>query len=260
MTRYVTASTVERLRAELSDRERAVVITLRRVRVATAEHLTRLHGLGITQRHMRRLLAGLTEKRLIARIERQVGGRRAGSSGWVYALDVAGQRILDSPRTRRRPWTPGQRFVAHALAVTDLYVRLVEAERAGTLEVIEFTTEPDCWRTFTGPGGGRSVLKPDAHAVVGIGEYADHYFLEVDRGTVSRSTLTRQAASYVEYWRSGVEQERAGVFPQVMWVVPDEARKEVVAEVFATQPTEAWQLFGVVTEAAALRVMGGGKP
>lgn len=260
MTPYVTASRIERLQRELTDRERTVLVTLRRVRVATAGHLTRLHGLGITERHMRRLLAGLTDRRLIARLERTVGGKKAGSSGWVYALDVAGQRLLEAPRTRRRPWTPGQRFLAHTLAVTDLYVRLVEAERAEMLELIEFTTEPACWRTFTGSGGGRAVLKPDAYAVVGVGEYADHYFLEVDRGTVSAATLIRQAGVYVDYWHSGREQERAGVFPQVLWVVPDEARKAVVAEALARQPAETWELFGVVTVSAAVRMMSGGTP
>ena len=46
---------------------------------------------------------------------------------------------------------PGLAFVRHTLAVTELYVRLREAERAGTLELLEFEPEPECWRSYPLP-------------------------------------------------------------------------------------------------------------
>ncbi len=42
----------------------------------------------------RRVLARLTELGVLARLERRIGGLRAGSSGYVYYLGPAGQRLV----------------------------------------------------------------------------------------------------------------------------------------------------------------------
>jgi hypothetical protein len=59
---------------------------------------------------------------LISRLDRVVGGRRSGSAGFVYALDVAGQRTLERVTASpvRRPTTPGAPFVRHVLAVSEI--------------------------------------------------------------------------------------------------------------------------------------------
>ena len=148
---YLTARRILELDASLSDRERQVIATLRQVRVATAAQLERLHFADVTRRQSRKVLASLKDRRLVARLPRIVGGRRAGSAGYVYTLDVAGLR-LTLPATSRtvRPWPIGSAFLAHSLDVTALYVRLVDQERAGRLVVQAFATEPAAWRTFYG--------------------------------------------------------------------------------------------------------------
>jgi hypothetical protein len=134
------------------------------------------------------------------------------------------------------------------------------AERAGTFERMTFTAEPACWRTFFGPGGGRLTLKPDAYVRLQLGRYEDHWFVEVDRSTESRSTLARKADSYRAYWQSGTEQARTGVFPRVIFLVPDDARREVITEVLSRQPAEVWPLFVVARadEAATRLAQGAG--
>lgn len=263
--RRISSRRLAEVAAALTPTDRAVLDSLRRVRLATGEQLTRLHfaDRSSAARQARRRLARLVERRLVARLDRRIGGVRAGSSGFVYALDVAGQRLLDAetpPRWPRRPWTPGLPFLAHSLAVTDLYVGLVDAERSGLVDVLDFTTEPACWRSFTDPLGGAAVVKPDAFVCLGVGEFEDRWFIEVDRATEAPSTLARKADVYTAYWQSGGEQASHGVFPRVLWVVPDEARKTVVVDVLARQPAEAWALFQVVTTDAAVRVLTGGSP
>lgn len=189
-----------------------------------------------------------------------VGGVRAGSAGFVYRLDVAGQRLVnrESDRRPQRPWNVGTMFLAHTLAVTELYVRLVEADRAGELELVDFATEPRCWRSFSGIGGARTVLKPDALISLRLGRFEDRWFVEVDRGTEATTTLARKCERYRQYWQSGVEQVRTGVFPRVLWLVPDERRYAALVDVLGRQPAESWQLFAVAREAEAVTRMARG--
>ena len=243
---YVTARRLADLSGSLSPRDRDVLTTLRRVRVASGQHLERLHFTDVTRRQTRSVLASLVARRLVSRLPRVVGGVRAGSAGYVYALDVAGLRLLQLGQPRpQRPWSIGQTFLAHSLAVTQLYVELVEADRTGGLRLVEFATEPACWRWFSGPGGGRVALKPDGFAVVRLGGFEDTWFLEVDRATESMPTISRKADAYRQYWQSGTEQAHGGVFPVVLWLVPDARRQAAFVDALGRQPADAWQLFQV---------------
>ena len=137
-------------------------------------------------------------------------------------------------------------------------MRLVESERERELVLRGFVTEPHSWRSFHGPGGGRLVLKPDAYVHVGVNGFDDHWFCEVDRGTESPNTLARKCSLYRAYWSSGREQARSGVFPRVLFLVPDERRHEVVVDVFGKQPPESWALFAVAQFDNAVRRMEAG--
>ncbi len=241
---YVTARRLTSLERSLFERDRQVLATLARVRVATAHQLYQLHFEGVTRRQGRASLASLADRRLITRLPRVVGGVRAGSTGYVYTLDVAGQRLMRPDHDRsQRPWSVGRAFLDHSLAVTEVYVQLALAQRDGRLRLADFSTEPTCWRRFHGQGGVRLVLKPDAAARLVLGQYEDRWFLEVDRGTESSTAIARKCELYRRYWQAGVEQARMGVFPKVLWLVPDERRHAVVVDVLGRQPAEAWPLF-----------------
>lgn len=260
MTRcYVTTNYLTKLARSLTDRDRLVLATLVRVRLAQSDQLERLHFGDVTRRQARQALAGMVARRLVRRLPRTVGGVRAGSAGYVYTLDSAGAR-LSAPQERhpRRPVTVGTAFLAHGLSVTELYVRLVEADRCGTLGPTEFTTEPACWRSFAGPGGGRVTLKPDAYLKVRLGQYEDQWFVEVDRSTESTATLRRKCDAYRRYWQTGAEQARSGVFPRVLFLVPDDKRYRTLVEVFGRQPADAWPLFTVARFDQAVEHIGRG--
>lgn len=263
---YATQRAVAELAQNLQPRDHEIVRSLLTTRVATQRQLQRLHFVSGTPlsnaRQCRRTLERLTELRVTARLDRRIGGARGGSSGFVYSLDVAGQRLSalassGNGRRRIRPWTPSQAFLAHALAVTELRVRLVELEREGRLELLEFAGEPAAWRYFFGRGGGRLALKPDAYVRIGRAGYEFFYFVEVDRGTSSKDSLRRKLDLYRQYWVSGREQARHGVFPLVLYLVPDEARKAILVDVVASQPTDAWELFQVGLLDDLGKVMGG---
>lgn len=253
--RYVTAGRLAHLERRLSARDRAIVDTLDRLRVATTDQLRRLHFAGLSPasaaRQAPRTLRRLTTYRVVVPLPRPIGGVRAGSRATVWSLDLAGQRLASAcgpaGGTRpRQPWTTGLPFVAHRLAVSECYVALTEASRAGSCDLLDFEAEPLSWRRYASPYGGWAHVKPDAFVRLAIGAYERGVFVEIDRATEATSTLARKLAAYRRYWEAGREQGRRGYFPQVVFSVPSEERKAALVEVCARQPSESWPLFRVV--------------
>ena len=263
MNGKVTSKRLHQLRASMSDDDWQIIGTLARVRVASSSQLVDLHLSHLTLRRAQRKLARLVDSRVLARLPRTVGGLQGGSSGHVYALDVAGQRLADLVRDGRvrRPWALGTQFLGHSLAITDVYMRLVLAERSGSLRLARFVGEPASWRSFFGPGGGRVTLKPDAYAVVTTGGYEDHWFLEVDLDTEHTPAIASKCGTYRGYWRSGYEEARTGVFPRVLWLVPTMRRVAVVQQVIQRQPAGAAELFDVARlDGVVERMLRGAAP
>jgi hypothetical protein len=245
----VSAAKAAQIVSSLSETDRSIIATLQTVRLATGKQLRRLHFKGDASgaRLGRRRLARLTEQRVLARLGRAIGGQRAGSDGFVYALDAVGQRLTAPERRRRwRPHTPGQPYLAHAIAVTECYVLLAEPIASHNTELLRFDGEPRAWRDFHGPGGSRLTLKPDAYIRVGVGEFEDRWFLEIDRATEEPARVRAKAQLYVRYRQTGREEARFGQpFPRVLWVVPDQRRVEQVTAALSQLDAEDWQLFGV---------------
>lgn len=263
----VTERYVARLARSLSGRDKAVVETLDRLRLATGKQIERIHFTDGTPaanaRQAQRRLRALTEQRVVTVLERSIGGSAGGSSTAVYALDTAGQRLASAcgpagGSRLRRPWTPGWLFTQHTLQVSELYVRSVEADCAGHVELRVFDAEPGCWRVFTGAGGARSTLKPDAFVRLTRRDWEFASFVEVDRATASIPTLVRKFRVYRRYFQSGREQERLGMFPRVVVLVPSEARKRAVVDALAAQPGDTWDLFRVVPFDEALAAIAEG--
>lgn len=261
MTRsYINSERLARLVEQLSERDLAVLSTLEQVRLASAAQIERLQFVGKSSQHRRRALLSLSNRRLVNRLDRVIGGVHAGSSGFLYQLSDVGQRALNHSTglPRRLPSTPGTPFIRHALAITELYVRLTEASRTQSFELLEFTAEPNCWHYYPGRGGGRAVVKPDAYVRIGSGDFEDSWFVEVDLATEHPTTIKTKLDVYRAYWSSGTEQAKRGVFPGVLWTVPDQRRAQVMADCFGRQPADAWSLFMVTPFEGAAGLMAGG--
>lgn len=247
---YITARRLAAIEAVLKPIQKAILNDVARLNVTSGKQLRRLHYQPTdSARRMARLdLMQLVDLRVLARLERRIGGKRSGSEGFVYAMDVAGQRLISARNTNaRHPWTPRRHHLRHALAVTELYVRLRETELQTENHLERFDTEPRCWRFYRGPGGAQAVLKPDAYLVTGSASYDDSWFIEMDRSTEPLTVISTKARAYCRYWQSGREQSREGVFPTVLFIVPDYKRRAAVIEALATLPAEHWHLFRVVT-------------
>jgi hypothetical protein len=232
---YASARGVSQTRERLSERDLAIIKQVAELRLMSARQVQALHfpdaehdNEQAATRARQRVLERLTRERLLIRLERRIGGVRAGSAGLVLALGPIGQRVLATSGPRRRSYEPTLRFVDHTLAIAQLVVDLTVASRAGRLDVLDVQAEPRCWREFSGPSG-RRLLRPDAFLALGSGEYELRWFIEVDRDTESLPVIVRKCRLYADYYQSGAEQVKSGsggVFPRVCWVVPDEVRAE----------------------------------
>jgi hypothetical protein len=263
--RYLTQAALRQLETRLTDHDLTILQRVADLRFVSGPQLTRLGFNGsddpaANARAARRALLRLTRLGALARLPRPVGGVRSGSAGFVYHLGLGGQRLAvargwQPERRGRRSLTPGTLFVRHALQVSELHTRLVEADRSRSFELLELTGEPACRRSWGGLAGQRQTLKPDSFVCLGLGPYEDSYFIEVDQGTEGSRALTRQLKLYVAYHASGAEQARRGVFPRVLWLAPDDRRVAAIADCVPRLAGAARELFRVARFSEALAVM-----
>lgn len=174
----------------------------------------------------RRVLRRLERDGLIVGLGRRIGGLRAGSDSTIWQLAPAGLRMA-SGRSGGRPHEPSPRFLEHCLAVADAHLAALELQHGGRMADAAVQCEPESWRSFPGIGGEQRLLKPDLfiRTMSQGNEYEDRWFIEVDRGTESLTTLLGKCAIYEAYRASGIEQQRHGTFPLVVWQLPDPERQ-----------------------------------
>ena len=192
MTRRSTR--LQALDQRLSDRDRALVTQVVRLRFLSAGQLERLCFDAIPEpvtraRRTRRQLARLVELELLWRLERRVGGVRAGSTGYVYGATAEARR-LDAWR-RGEPLSPrpsrsrAGRLLRRAQPGLQRAVRAAHRSRAGRTASSCWSTRPS--RTAGGassaPMGGQRHLRPDAFVRLGVGEWEQLAFVEIDRGS-----------------------------------------------------------------------------
>jgi hypothetical protein len=174
------------------------------------------------------------DQKHLSRLKRLVGGDQGGSGQFVYQLGRAGWKLLDKPGAY---WAP-RAVNLHTLAIADCYVTLKQAERTGELEVLVFTTEPECHQTV-----GNILLTPDAY--VELGNRAERikyaHWLEVDRGTEHLDKIQEKC---IRYWRA-FQVWQGEFFPTVLFVVPDERRVREIQTVVEGGPEDTQTLFKV---------------
>jgi hypothetical protein len=254
-----------RLREELSERDIGVLQSVATLRFLTARQIEDLHfadhATSLTgARVCRRVLERLTSDRLLARLDRRVGGVRAGSASFVYCLCPAGDRVIRDGQMRRRAREPSRTFLDHTLAVAQVVVDLTAAARRGEIEVLRIETEPACWRTVQASIAGDDQLKPDLFVALAANDYEYRWFVEVDRGTESATALIRKCRLYDSYYRTGHEQHEHGVFPQVLWQVDSQRRLSQLTDALRHERRLEPGLFVVVSAPKANDVLSGGQP
>ncbi|WP_410641212.1 replication-relaxation family protein [Amycolatopsis sp. lyj-346] len=250
--RRVRSALAVALAETLTEREWSILTTVNRLRLATGLQLERLHFADLTGKSKSvvrwRVLKRLVDAQALMPLTRRVGGSLRGSAQLTYALDVTGERLLRLRRNLsagkeriRRPAPIGERFVAHTLATSELYVQLTERSQAEDFTVDTFLAEPAAWW----PNGAGGWMKPDAYLSVSSGEITDHWWVEVDLATEAAPTLRGKFLAYIDFVQQG-QLGPGDVVPRVLVTVPTDARRDVMATVVAKLPAPADELFAVV--------------
>jgi hypothetical protein len=248
---------LEQMADNLQPRQQAILQALQHARYMSSGQVAEF-GFGdaasqsAAQRAANRTLNHLQDNGLVSSLGRRVGGVRAGSSGYVWNLTNAGFRLLnldpnlDNPnqsqakQPRKRSFEPSPRFLSHTLGVSELYIQLLGM---GGIELVEVQFEPQCWREFAGgysvggTGGTKQQLKPDLYAVTSDGDYEDSWFFELDLNTEAPSRIVSKCELYEAYYATNAEQRQSGVFPLVVWIVPDGKRRDTVKQHIAQAST-----------------------
>lgn len=254
---------LQRIAAGLSERDWSIIRFIDQHRYATTTQLRRRFftqhaSQTASTRACVRVLGRLFTHRILTRLERRIGGVRHGSSAFIWCLDVVGDRITRSKGTpRRRVYEPSFPFLDHTLAVTETHVQLYEAESDGVFRVNDVQVETEAWRDFVTSSGAKSVLKPDLKVTIGSDEYDDHWYLEIDRGTESLPVLMRKSRAYEDYRRTGRGQAEHGVFPRLLWVLPDRGRVERLRAAIDHDPDLPSKMFTCITGDELIRTLSG---
>lgn len=257
---------IDALEQHLTERDFAILSDLEQFRLLTTRHLQRLHfpaaplGSHVTvsgaTRGTTRVLTRLEGHGVITRLVRRVGGIKHGSAVTIWQLGAAGDRLLRARRgdpIRRRYDEPGHTFAAHMLAVAEVGVTLKERSHAEQFELLELTTEPSCWRTFSGTGTSVLTLKPDLYAVTADATTETHSFIEVDQATEHLPAVLRKCHTYQRYERSGTEQRQRELFPAVVWITPTQTRADQIRSAINGDESLDTELFWVATTETMLR-------
>jgi Replication-relaxation len=189
-------------------RDLILIHDVQRLGQVSAGQLTRLHFADHSPqwrgRRCNKALARLLGWGKLSRIESGIGGFRGGSTGCIYLPPCSTARIPDP----------------HTLDIAELYVRLMEQQRAGAVERVRFTPEPYSYDQI-----GNVELKPDATADLTTPSGRYRWWLEVDRGTEWGPRLHKKMRLYVDAFRHWPLDK---TFPTVLFVVPDAERARVV--------------------------------
>ncbi|WP_081377551.1 MULTISPECIES: replication-relaxation family protein [Rhodococcus] len=274
----ISQKQILRLLGRLSDRDWQIIISIEQFRFLAASHIQALHfpdhsTKPAAARAARRALTRLAQWRVIGTLPRDIGGMRSGSTGNVYYIDEVGDRLRrqqDPDRPRRRYQEPSTRFLSHTLAIANTVTTLVSATNSPGPSLVRYELEPAAWRRYRNFSGGSVVLKPDIYLESAVSPEHDDvaaFFLEIDLGGESLTTLLRKCLAYEQYRRSGIEQDQYGAFPYVIWTMsartPEIAsrRQEALANAISRHPQLPDELF-IITAPAELPtlIMKGGTP
>ncbi len=139
----------------------------------------------------------------------------------LYVLDKRGAEVLQGQRGSEVEWSKRTKavtitFLEHTLAINQVRVAVAKAcqENAG-FELIRWQGENelkgDYERVTIRSDSGRSVnvsLIPDSYFVVQTPKGVAHFFLELDRGTMTTKRFKTKILAYQAYYGSGAYQRR----------------------------------------------------
>ncbi|HET9162056.1 MAG TPA: replication-relaxation family protein [Solirubrobacterales bacterium] len=209
--------------APLSDLDRRILDLLSFLRVLTQTQLASLLSPEIPPRTLRYRTARLAKLGLVGRTRPY---RERGSAPHHLWPTRKGEAIAEGgppPRGGERR-EPNPLFLAHAAAISELYVALKISLPEG-LKLTGFEREAEAREAFRGFDGKEHAVAPDACVQI---EEADGRVLlgliELDLGTMSARQLKAKAEGYGEYVEREGWRQRNSYCPPLLFLTTSEKR------------------------------------
>jgi DNA-binding Lrp family transcriptional regulator len=209
--------------APLSDLDRRILDLLSFLRVLTQTQLASLLSPEIPPRTLRYRTARLAKLGLIGRTRPY---RERGSAPHHLWPTRKGEAIAEGgppPRGGERR-EPNPLFLAHAAAISELYVALKTGLPEG-LKLIGFEREAEAREAFRGYDGKEHAVAPDACIQIEEAEgRALLALVELDLGTMSARQLKAKAEGYGEYVEREGWRQRNPYCPPLLFLTTSEKR------------------------------------
>lgn len=257
--RRVRQAQLRSVECHLTSRDWLVIETVAAVRLATGRQLDALCFSNLTGRSQAvvrgRVVHRLIRWRVLRSLDRAIGGAISGSAQFVVGLDTVGillaqEREYAAGLPGHRYAAPGDRFVRHTVATTQLLADLRVQVCNTPLLIQTFETEPRCWW----PDGLGGQLKPDAYVALADDRARDHWWIEVDLATESLPTLSRKLQRYVDFARRG-QLGPANVVPRVLVAILGDRRLAAVRSLCDRLPEPAPHQIVVAQDSEAAETM-----
>ncbi len=183
------------------------------------------------------VLRRLTRDRYLARIRRRlVGGSQGGAGQHAYQIGPEGWRLFSRSR-----WSPSQAVNFHSLTIGDAYIQALQIERTGHGAIRSHLTEPESHTVIAGQD-----LRPDLHLEIDVpGRGVLALYIEVDLATERQKQLREKMERYHQAWKH----TEADTFPLIVFLVPDEYRRQEVRRIVNGGGEEWTALFHVQLQA-----------
>jgi Replication-relaxation len=208
--------------AALAPIDRRLLGVLCEYRVVTQDQLHRLFP-DVPERTLRYRTRRLHDLGLAGRSRPYRDHGSAPNHHWPTRRADCLMRGEPTPRGGERK-EPNPIFLAHAAALTDLFVALATKGEAAGLTLQDYRREGDAREPFTHEGRDRA-LAPDAMLIL-LGPHGRKLgaFVEIDRGTMSHTRLRAKAELYAAYVASGAWDGRHLFLPALLFLTTSDLR------------------------------------
>ncbi len=208
---------------------------------------------------MQRSLARLYHHKFLARVFLPV---ITGSSPTMYVLDIKGVELLRSDfGLENLKWYPSSKtlkgtFLDHTTAINDFRISITSACEAPGYKLREWVTENSVKAhiehvTVRGKSGrSREIpIVPDSYFILDTPRGRAHFFLELDRGTMTTKSFRSKVEGFIEYYASGAyERQYKTQSLSILTVKTSQKRLNNLKRVTEAAGGKDWILFGALDE------------
>lgn len=192
--------------SRLTALDRAILDEVCWLRVVRQDQLGRLHP-EVPERTLRYRTRRLTQLRLLGHTRPYRERGSAPHHFWPTRHADALMRGEPLPRGGERR-APNPLFLAHAAAITELYVTLRTAPPSG-FTLTKLLREGEAREPFNDAVGQERAIAPDATIVLADPDGVELCaFVELDRGSMSSGRLRTKARGYAEFYGANGWRER----------------------------------------------------